>query len=126
MERKLLCVDFEFWCELEKCLEKGENAGELHTLRGVLNKGHPIQIRIFRSKSSLGHFVSFVDNLENEIFCLYYFALIVRKIAFFPIFCPLVDFFLHIFDSSFRWGGPIFIWTAPKKTEILRRYPKTP
>ena len=39
MGRKLSCVDFDFWRELEKCLErveKGENAGELHTLRGSL------------------------------------------------------------------------------------------
>ena len=42
-----------------------ENAGELHTSRGVPNKGHPIRTRIFRSKSSLGHSLTLVDNLTD-------------------------------------------------------------
>ena len=67
--RKLFCVDFDLQCKLEKCLErveKGENSGELHTSRGVLNKGQTIRTRISRLKSSLGHFLTLVDNLEKK------------------------------------------------------------
>jgi hypothetical protein len=36
-------------------------------LRELLNKGHPIQTRIFQSKSSFGHFLTaLVENLKKD------------------------------------------------------------
>ena len=43
MGRKLFRVDFDFWCKLEFCLEKGKNTRKLHFRGGGrLNKGHPM------------------------------------------------------------------------------------
>ena len=95
--RKLFCVDFDLQCKLEKCLErveKGENSGELHTSRGVLNKGQTIRTRISRSKMSLGHFLTLVDNLEKKIFCFYHFA---REIAVFSQFLTVGGLFFFKF-----------------------------
>ena len=92
MERKLLCVDFDLWCELEKCLEKGENAGELHSTRGILIKGHPIRTRIFLSKSSLDHFLTMyatviesvaeTNPLIEHLFSIFLFSTYIQTIVF--------------------------------------------
>ena len=63
MERKLLCVDFDFWCELEKCLEKGENAGKLHSSRGILNKPHTNSY--FSVEIELGSFLNNVRHCDR-------------------------------------------------------------
>ena len=83
--------------------------------RGGLNKGHPIRTRISRSKSSLGHFLTLVDNLEKK-----YFAFTIL------LYCRIFRisarwwtlFFLHIFGSSSPWGNPIFIWTTQKNLKF--------
>ena len=98
------------WMAHEFCLERVE-------------KGHPIRTRISRSKSSWGHFLTLVDNLEKKIFCFYYFALIAKEIAVFLQFLPIGGLFfffsfLHIFDSSSPLGGPIFTWTTPKNQKF--------
>ena len=47
--------------------------------KGGSNKRHPIRTRISQSKSSLGHFLTLVDNLKKKIFSFHHFALIQRR-----------------------------------------------
>ena len=76
MGKKLFYVDFDFWRKLELCLERVENAQELHTSRVGLIRETP---RISRTKSSLGHLLTLIR--QFKIFNLNYFALIAREIA---------------------------------------------
>ena len=84
---------------------KGSKRAKIAFSRGGLNKGHPIRTRITRSKSSLGHFLTLVDNSKGNIFCINHFALITKEIVVFSQFLPLVDSFFHIFGSSSPWDG---------------------
>ena len=110
MGRKLFCVDFDFWCELEKYLKrvkKGKNMGELHTSRGVINKGHPIRTCISRSKSSLGHFLTLVDNLKKCILIL-------------P-FCYNCKGNCHIFTISARWWTLFFTFFSKRPGKGVKK-----
>ena len=53
MDRKLFCVDFDFWCKLEFCLEKEKLRKDcIFEGGGGLNKGHhtnsyfPVEIEL--------------------------------------------------------------------------------
>ena len=126
MGRKLFRVVYDLWRKLEFCLErveKGKNARKLYTSRGVLNKPHTNSY--FPVEIELGSFINIGIQFRKNIFCLYPFALIAREIALFTQLLPVGLFF------SYFWLQPPVGWSnihmdVAKKSEILRRYQKTP
>ena len=93
---------------------------ENYIFEGGLNKGHPIRTRICRSKSSLGHLLTLVINLEKKIFCFNHFALIAREITVFSQFLPVCGLFFSHFWLWLPVGWSNFHIEDAKESEILR------
>ena len=119
MGRKLFCIDFAIWCELEKCLERVETERtkmreNCILPRGVLNKGHPIRTRISWSNSSLGHSLTLVEFFFCYIIC----SDCKRNCRIFK-FLPVYGLFITNFQLQVLVGWSNFHKNNAKKSKIF-------
>ena len=83
MGRKLYCVDFDFWCKLELCLE--------------------ILVEI-----ELGSFLNIGRQLKSIYFALIILLQFQGKLPYTTISARWWTFFFYIFGASSPWSGPVF------------------